>query len=212
GDYVEGIRRAGKLADYVVVNISSPNTPGLRELQRRTSLESLLRRLVRARDDNGCRVPLLVKIAPDLTAKEREDIASVALETRIDGLIVSNTTIERPMGLVSRNAKETGGLSGRPLFAASTALLADIYRLTGGQIPLIGVGGIADAADAYKKIRAGASLVQLYTALVFAGPRLLNPIKEGLPGLLSSPGFASVAEAVGTEKDGRSPPLTGSKK
>ena len=197
-DYAEGIRRASKVADYLVVNISSPNTPGLRDLQRRESLRALLGQLLGAREATDCRVPLLVKIAPDLTPQEREDIAAVALETGIDGLIVSNTTVDRPTEIVSLDAKELGGLSGRPLFAASTALLADIYRFTGGRLPLIGVGGVASAVDAYQKIRAGACLVQLYTALVFAGPGLVTSIKRGLAELLGAEGFASVAEAVGT--------------
>jgi len=208
-DYAEGIHRTGRLADYLVVNISSPNTPGLRELQHRANLESLLHRLIQARKQSGCQVPLLVKIAPDLTPAEREDIASVALDARIDGLVVSNTTVARPVGLVSRNAKEMGGLSGRPLFAPSTALLADMYRLTQGRVPLIGVGGIANATNAYAKIRAGASLVQLYSALVFAGPRLVNEITKGLAGLLSADGFTSVADAVGTGWESATAPATG---
>jgi len=200
-DYEEGIRRAAKLADYLVVNVSSPNTPGLRELQHRAMLGSLLERLMNVREETGCRVPLLVKIAPDLTSEERRDIAQVALDTGIDGLIVSNTTVERPPDLASRHAREPGGLSGRPLFAPSTALLAEIYRLTQGRLPLIGVGGIRNAEDAYAKIRAGASLVQLYTALVFAGPALIGQIKSGLANLLESDGFGSIAEAVGTAHD-----------
>jgi dihydroorotate dehydrogenase len=198
-DYAEGIRRAATVADYLVVNVSSPNTPGLRELQRRASLQTLLVPLLRARDESRRRVPLLVKIAPDLTPEEREDIASVALAAGADGLIVSNTTVDRPAGLVSPNAMEPGGLSGRPLFAASTALLADMYRLTRGGLPLIGVGGVASAADAYRKIRAGACLVQLYTALVFAGPGLVTDIKVGLVELLRRDGFTCVAEAVGAQ-------------
>ena len=196
-DYTEGIRRTARLADYLVVNVSSPNTPGLRELQGRAVLRSLLEALIKVRDETDSRVPLLVKIAPDLTSEECADIARVALETAIDGLIVSNTTIQRP-DLVNRYARETGGLSGRPLFAPSTALLADMYRLTQGRLPLIGVGGVASAADAYAKIRAGASLVQLYTALVFEGPDLVRRIKSGLAALLREDGFASAAEAIGT--------------
>lgn len=203
-DYGDGILRAARLADYLVVNVSSPNTPGLRELQRRAMLGSLLDRLLSVRETTGCRVPLLLKIAPDLTSEERRDIAQVALEAGIDGLIVSNTTVERPPDLFSRHAHEAGGLSGRPLFAPSTALLAEMYRLTQGRLPLIGVGGIANAEDAYAKIRAGASLVQLYTALVFAGPALVNKIKSGLAGLLRSDGFGSIAEAVGTAQDAAS--------
>ena len=196
-DYTEGIRRAGKLADYITVNISSPNTPGLRDLQRRNSLEALLTRLLQAREKAGCRVPLLVKIAPDLTPAQCEDIASVSLAAQIDGIIVSNTTVDRPAGLVSRRAPEMGGLSGRPLFERSTALLAEMYRLTRGRLPLIGVGGIASAFDAYEKIHAGACLIQLYSALVFSGPRLVAEIKRGLADLLRADGFASISEAVG---------------
>jgi dihydroorotate dehydrogenase len=198
-DYVEGVLRSAPIADYLVVNVSSPNTPGLRDLQASAVLESLLRDVLAARDQSGARPPLLVKIAPDLSAAERADIAAVALATGIDGMIVSNTTIARPPELRSRNAKEAGGLSGHPLFEPSTALLADIYRLTEGKLPLIGVGGIASARDAYAKIRAGASLVQLYTALVFAGPALLTEIKTGLTALLRRDGFGSVAEAVGVD-------------
>jgi dihydroorotate dehydrogenase len=199
-DYEEGIRRTTGLANYLVVNISSPNTPGLRDLQGRAALDSLLRRLLDTREKTGCRVPLLLKIAPDLTFAQCRDIAEVALDTGIDGLIVSNTTTERPAELVSRYAAETGGLSGRPLFARSTAVLADMYRLTQGRLPLIGVGGVASAADVYAKIRAGASLVQLYTALIFDGPALLGRIKQGLADLLRRDGFASIAEAIGTAR------------
>ena len=198
-DYAEGVRRIAHLADYLVVNVSSPNTPGLRDLQARAILEDLLRAVLVARDEASARPPLLVKIAPDLTAQERADIAAVALSTGIDGIVVANTTVARPPGLRSPFASEAGGLSGRPLFAPSTALLGDIYRLTEGRIPLIGVGGVASAADAYAKIRAGAALVQLYTALVFAGPALLGRIKTGLAELLRRDGFASVTEAVGAD-------------
>jgi dihydroorotate dehydrogenase len=200
-DYIEGIRRAARLADYLVVNISSPNTPGLRNLQRRVNLNALLNTLLRVREESGCRVPLLVKIAPDLSPAEQEDIARVVLDLTVDGLIVSNTTVDRPPGLTGNKANEAGGLSGRPLFASSTALLAAMFRLTRGRVPLIGVGGITNAADAYAKIRAGASLVQLYTALVFAGPALIGQIKKGLAERLRADGFRSVAEAVGVSHD-----------
>jgi dihydroorotate dehydrogenase len=204
-DYEEGIRRAAGLVDYLVINVSSPNTPGLRDLQRRAALDRLLRRLLRARDLTGCRAPLLVKVAPDLTADEREDIAQVALDTGIDGLIVANTTIARPAGLKSENAQRAGGLSGRPLFAMSTELLAEMYRLTEARLPLIGVGGIAGAEDAYAKIRAGANLVQLHTALIFGGWNLIERIKKGLVELLRRDGFTSIAEAVGTGHNRREP-------
>jgi dihydroorotate dehydrogenase len=205
-DYAEGIRRVAGLADYLVVNISSPNTPGLRALQARAALDALLRHLLDARAKTGCRAPLLLKIAPDLAATERRDIAEVALAAGIDGLIIANTTVERPAGLISHHAAETGGLSGRPLFAPSTDLLADMYRLTQGRLPLIGVGGVASAADAYAKIRAGASLVQLFTALVFDGPALVGRIIHGLAELIRRNGFSSLAEAVGTAHGSRAAP------
>jgi dihydroorotate dehydrogenase len=203
-DYAEGVRRAAPVADYLVVNVSSPNTPGLRDLQARAVLEALLSQLLKARQEAGVTVPLLVKIAPDLSTGERADIAAVALATGIDGIVVANTTIARPPELRSPQAQEAGGLSGRPLFAASTALLAEMYRLTHGRIPLVGVGGVASAADAYAKIRAGASLVQLYTALVFAGPALIGEIKTGLAELLRGDRCASVSEAVGVDAAGGS--------
>ena len=197
-DYEEGILRAGGLADYLVVNISSPNTPGLRDLQARAALDSLLRRLLYTRETTGHQVPMLLKIAPDLTPAERCDIAEVALDTGIDGLIVSNTTVERPVGLRSRHRGEAGGLSGAPLLAQSTKLLFEMYQLTRGKLPLIGVGGIANAEDAYAKIRAGASLIQIHTALIFQGPRLVSCIKQGLTSLLKRDGFTSITEATGS--------------
>jgi dihydroorotate dehydrogenase len=198
-DYAAGARTLGPLADYLVVNISSPNTPGLRALQGRAELERLVDRVRAALNEAvpGAPPPLLVKIAPDLTGADMADIAAVALERGVAGLIVGNTTIERPAGIVGRHRGEAGGLSGRPLLARSTAVLAEIYRLTEGRVPLVGVGGVASAADAYAKIRAGASLVQLYTALVYQGPELVTWIKAGLAELLRRDGFDRLAEAVG---------------
>jgi dihydroorotate dehydrogenase len=196
-DYAEGVRRMAPLADYMVINVSSPNTPGLRDLQQREPLEALLQRLLVTRNETGFRPPLLVKIAPDLTTEERADIAEVAISTGIDGIVVANTTVARPVGLNSRNARERGGLSGRPLFDLSTELLSQMYQLTGGRIPLVGVGGVSTPEDAYAKIRAGASLVQLHTALIFAGMNLVGRLKNGLAGLLQADGFTSVAGAVG---------------
>jgi dihydroorotate dehydrogenase len=200
-DYEEGIRTAAPFADYIVINISSPNTPGLRELQSRATLENLLRRSVKTRNETAPTPPLLLKIAPDLTQEERRDIAEMALKTQIDGLIISNTTTRRPPGLRSRHGLEAGGLSGRPLASAATQLLADMYRLTKGQLPLIGVGGVDSAVAAYEKIRAGASLVQLYTALAFEGPALIVRIKAGLVEALKRDGFTSVTEAVGAAQN-----------
>jgi dihydroorotate dehydrogenase len=199
-DYEEGVRVMAPLADYLVVNISSPNTPGLRDLQRRQHVVTLIERLMAARQAAvpGTPPPLLVKIAPDLTEEERADLAEVAVASGIDGLIISNTTIARPPGLRGSKVHETGGLSGKPLFAPSTALLAEMYRRTGGRVRLVGVGGIASGADAYAKIRAGASLVQLYTGLVFQGPALVGRITSDLAALLRRDGFDSVAAAVGS--------------
>ncbi len=195
-DYEAGIRAFEGLASYFTVNISSPNTPGLRALQNKAELQTLVARVLAARKGN---TPVLLKIAPDLNAEELGDIAEVALEQGLDGLIVSNTTIARE-GLVSGiNANETGGLSGAPLFAMSTAVLRDIYRLTGGRLPLVGVGGISSADDAYAKIRAGASLVQFYSALTYDGPSLVGRIKQGLAARLAADGFAHLKDAVGAD-------------
>jgi dihydroorotate dehydrogenase len=191
------------LVDYLVVNVSSPNTPGLRSLQGREPLAALLGQVREARDRAHRSTPLLVKVAPDLTDEACADIAEVALKFGLDGLIATNTTLERPDTLRGRNRGEAGGLSGRPLFARSTEVLATFRRLTGGRLPLIGVGGISSGADAYAKIRAGATLVQLYTALVWQGPALVGRIAAELAALLRRDGFGSVMEAVGVDADGQ---------
>lgn len=202
-DYVTGVRELHGLADYLVINISSPNTPGLRDLQERSALDGLLARVLAARGEAGPGVtPILLKIAPDLDRDQCRDIAEVALKHGIDGMIVSNTMLGRPDGLAGKHRRQQGGLSGRPLFDPSTRLLGEIYRLTGGRLPLIGVGGVASGADAYAKIRAGASLVQLYSALVFEGPGLVHDIKRALLGHLKADGFACLADAVGTAHGG----------
>src|SRR4029077_14516029 len=200
-DYVAGIAGVGALADYLVINISSPNTPGLRALQARAQIEELLGRVqeFRRRETAGLRPPLLVKVGPDLDEAEVRDIAEVARATGVDGLIIGNTTVARPATLKSPARNAPGGLSGKPLFAPSTACLAAMYRFTDGRIPIVGCGGIASGADAYAKIRAGASLVQLYSALVFQGPGLVERIKRDLAGFLARDGFATVAEAVGVD-------------
>ena len=201
-DYVIGIERVANLADYLVVNISSPNTPGLRALQARAPIEDLLRRVLEARNRSakrGKKPPLLAKVGPDLTENQLSDIAEVALETGVDGLIVGNTTLDRPTFLRSRDRNEAGGLSGAPLLEPSTRCLAALYRLTKGRIPLIGCGGVASGADAYAKIRAGASLVQVYSALVFHGPGLVQRIKRELAELLRADGVEHVADAVGSD-------------
>ncbi len=198
-DYLRGIGALRALADYLVINVSSPNTPGLRALQGRAHLAKLLETILEGAGARGARPPLLLKIAPDLTEEDKRDIAEVALAAGIDGLIATNTTVERPAGLADPRRAEAGGLSGRPLFAPSTRVLGEMYRLTGGKLPLVGVGGVASGADAYAKIRAGASLVQLYTALVYHGPGLAGRIKAELADLLAADGVASVADAVGAD-------------
>ncbi len=186
------------LVDYLVVNVSSPNTPRLRALQAQDVLRPLLSACLDARGPRRQAPPLLVKVAPDLSAEERQGIAAVVLELGVDGLIATNTTIARPPGLRDPLRAEAGGLSGRPLFAPATEVLADLYRLTGGRIPIIGTGGVASGADAYAKIRAGASLVQIYTALVYHGPRLVGRILAELASCLRADGFERIEEAVGS--------------
>ena len=201
-DYIAGLEALHGHAAYIVLNVSSPNTPGLREFQARDALAALVDRLMESRSrltPPGRRpLPLLIKIAPDLDDDAIADIAVVALDRSLDGLIIGNTTIARD-GLASRHRSETGGLSGRPLFERSTALLAAFFRVTGGRIPLIGVGGVASGADAYAKIRAGASLVQLYTALIYEGPALIENIKAELDSRLKADGFTHIADAVGAD-------------
>jgi dihydroorotate dehydrogenase len=196
-DYRTCFVRLSPHADYVAVNVSSPNTPGLRGLQDREQLRALLATLVEARA--GKAVPLLLKIAPDLDEHALDDIAAEVLAAGIEGLIVTNTTIARPPWLKSRYAQETGGLSGKPLFKPSTWVLAEMRKRVGTKLVLVGVGGIASGADAYAKIRAGATLVQLYTALVYEGAGLLKRIKRELLECLARDGFSSVSNAVGAD-------------
>jgi dihydroorotate dehydrogenase len=178
-DYVVGIEAFAEVASYFTINVSSPNTPGLRDLQQASALNELLTRVMEARDRAALRRPLLLKIAPDLSLEELDAIVRVARDRKIDGMIVSNTTISRP-SLASSYANESGGLSGRPLFDLSTRMLAETHRRVEGQFPLIGVGGIDGPETALAKLDAGATLVQLYSALVFDGPELIARIKRGL--------------------------------
>lgn len=198
-DYVAGAKRVAPFCDYLTINVSSPNTPGLRALQSKAALAELVAAVQDALAGAKAAPPLFVKIAPDLTGADKEDIAEIALASGIAGLIVSNTTIDRPDDLKSRHKSEEGGLSGAPLFAPSTSVLAEMYARCQDRLPLIGVGGVASGADAYAKIRAGASLVQLYTALVYRGPALIGAIKRDLAACLERDGFARVADAVGAD-------------
>lgn len=192
-DYVHGVTRAAPVADYVTINISSPNTPGLRDLQHGAALAELL---AATRAAAGT-TPLFLKVAPDLDPGQIDDIARSAVDHRIDALIVGNTTVSRP-GLRSANATEAGGLSGAPLAGLARQRLADFRAATGGQVPLIAVGGIDSAAEAYARIRAGAALVQLYSALVYEGPGLARRIANGLIPLLERDGFTSIEQAIGS--------------
>jgi len=200
-DYVLGIRRFARVASYFTINVSSPNTPGLRDLQGAQALDDLLARVLVARDEASAtagRRPVLLKIAPDLALGDLDDIVRIARQRGIDGMIVSNTTTSRPAGLHGP-VTEAGGLSGKPLFALSTRMLAQTYLRVEGQFPLIGVGGIHDGASAYAKIEAGASLLQLYSALVFKGLALIGDIKSGLVQGLARSGHAHIGAATGTQ-------------
>jgi len=198
-DYVAGTKALAGLSDYLVINVSSPNTPGLRALQNKDQLAELLHAVLVARNETveKGKAPLLLKVAPDLTDEDKTDIVAVAIETGIDGMIVSNTTIERPDSLKSEHKGEGGGLSGQPLFEASSLVLREIATQVDGRFPLIGVGGISNADQAYEKIRNGASLVQLYSALIYGGFELVSEINKGLAERLKADGFKNISEAVG---------------
>ena len=203
-DYRLGVERFARHAAYLTVNISSPNTPGLRDLQARESLGLLLAAVREARDSEdartGKRTPLFLKIAPDLDEAGLDDIAAQVLDKGIDGVIVSNTTLSRE-GLASAAKAEAGGLSGRPLFARSTAVLARMRRRLGPQVALIGVGGVDSAETAAEKIRAGADLVQLYTGMIYAGPGLPGKIVRGLSGIVKREGIGSIRDLRDTALD-----------
>jgi dihydroorotate dehydrogenase len=201
-DYVACLRGLYELVDYIAVNVSSPNTPGLRDLQGRARLDELLRALIETRATlAGAKPakPLLVKVAPDLAPEDEAALAEVALARGADGLIISNTTIERPQVVTGRRRREAGGLSGAPLFLQATEQLGRFYRLTEGKLPLLGLGGILSGADAYAKIRAGASALQLYTALIYRGPRAVAYVLSELDQLLELEGCSRLEEARGVD-------------
>lgn len=195
-DYATMARAMAPYASYLAVNVSSPNTPGLRALQDEAALAALLDAVLEARGPAG--PPIFLKVAPDLETADIDAIARIAIDKRLGALIVSNTTISRPP-LRSRHAGEAGGLSGAPLRDLAQQRLSDFRKATGGAVPLIGVGGIASAEDAWARIRAGASLVQLYSAMIYEGPALAKRIIAGLERLMTREGFVSIAEAVGSE-------------
>ncbi|MFJ5368544.1 quinone-dependent dihydroorotate dehydrogenase [Bosea sp. CER48] len=201
-DYATLARRLAPLADFLTINVSSPNTPGLRDLQAESALDDLVARTLAARDEvaaGGRRTRVLVKIAPDLTMPELDGMIAVARKRGIDGMIVSNTTITRPESLRNAAKAETGGLSGKPLFTASTRILAEAYLRVEGQFPLIGVGGVDSAETAFAKIRAGATLVQFYSAMVFKGPGLAKEIKAGLATRARRAGLTRLTALIGRD-------------
>lgn len=201
-DYVQGVQAFGPVADYLVVNVSSPNTQGLRDLQGKKKLTELLEAVLEARSklEENPNVPILLKLSPDLELVDMVDIVTVInrKQCHVDGLIVSNTTVSRDNISDIKYVNENGGLSGEPLRNQSTQLIAQMYKLTKGNIPIIGVGGIASGADAYEKIEAGASFVQIYTALVYEGPGLVDQIKSELSNILHEKGYSNVKDAVGS--------------
>jgi dihydroorotate dehydrogenase len=208
-DYVECLGAVWPWCRYVTVNISSPNTPGLRGLQARDALERLLAAIALRRGslelEHGLKRPVFLKLAPDLDDAAAVEAGEVAIAHGIDALVISNTTLARPPTLRAPARHEAGGLSGAPLFAPSTALLATVYRALGSRIALVGVGGIASAQDAWDKIRAGASAVQLYTALVYEGPDLVTRINAGLAARMEAEGFATLSQAVGSAAGRQAP-------
>lgn len=199
-DFAEVLTAAGGLVDFATVNVSSPNTERLRDLQGADALDALLAGVMAARAALPRPIPVFLKIAPDLDPAGLVDIAAVALERGVDAIVATNTTLSRE-GLADPSRDEAGGLSGQPLFERSTRILAQVHTLTGGRLPLVGVGGVASAAQAYAKIRAGATAVQLYTGLVYGGLGLAREIAEGLDALLAGDGFATVAGAVGHDAE-----------
>lgn len=204
-DYEAGVRRFADIASYFTVNISSPNTPGLRDLQARGALSDLLVRTLAARDEEteklGRRVPVFLKIAPDMGDDQLKDIAEEVMALEVDGLVVSNTTVDRPALKDAKQAVEAGGLSGKPLFRKSTIVLAKMRRLVGPNLPIIGVGGIDGGPAAWTKITAGANLLQLYTSMVFKGPDVIRDINTYLVQQVEKQGLSNLQEAVGVNVD-----------
>lgn len=198
-DYLYCIEKLGSYGNYITINISSPNTPGLRDLQLRGRIETLVKKIQSKQNEikQLNNKPIFIKISPDLEDEQLRDIALMSLANNVNGLIISNSTLKRPNTLVSLYKNEVGGLSGKPIFIDSTLILKKMYSLTNGQIPLIGVGGISNGYECYEKIKAGATLVQLYTALVYQGPKIINIILKELNNLVLTDGFKNISEAIG---------------
>ena len=198
-DFARVLAQCGRYVDFATVNVSSPNTEKLRDLQGRAALTAVLAGVMEVRATLPQPIPIFLKIAPDLTDTDLGELAEVAVASGLSGIIATNTTLDRT-GLTSPHKIQTGGLSGAPLFEKSTRVLARLSQLTDGKLPLIGTGGIASAEQAYAKLRAGASAVQLYTALVYQGPSLITRMARGLDSLLARDGFANVADAIGADR------------
>lgn len=203
-DYLPLLERFYAQASYITVNISSPNTKNLRDLQSADNLDLFLSEIVKKKNElkklHQKNTPILLKVAPDLTIDEQEQIAATVVKNQIDGLIISNTTIDRDLNLQSKNANQGGGLSGKPLFEKSNEALRNFYRFTDGKVPLIGVGGISSAEDAYEKIKCGASLVQIYSAFMYQGFGLVERIKKELSEKVAADGFKNISQAIGSKK------------
>lgn len=204
-DYLPLIEKFYQQASYITINISSPNTKGLRDLQKEENLDLFLAEIVKKRDELQEKLnkntPILIKLAPDLTLEEQETIAKIILKNHVDGLIISNTTIDRNLDLKSQFSTESGGLSGAPLFDKSTEVLRNFYHFTEKKIPIIAVGGISSAQDAYQKIRNGASLVQIYSAFIYQGFGLVERVKKELSQMVKNDGFTNIGEAIGFDAD-----------
>ena len=200
-DYCYCLEKLSGFGHSITVNISSPNTPGLRDLQLRGKIEVLVKSLQKKQKEltNRADLPIFIKISPDISEEQLRDIALMSLANNVSGLVISNTTIKRKNNLASPNKNEIGGLSGKPLFLQSTLILKKMYSLTNGQVPLIGVGGVSNGKECYEKIKAGANLIQLYTALIYQGPNVVNRIKNELIDLMKTDGFNNIREIVGKE-------------
>ncbi len=198
-DYLLCMDELGSVANYITINISSPNTEGLRDLQLRGNIEELIKKINKKREsfDTINKKPILIKISPDLNDDQLRDIALISLANNVDGLIVTNSTIERQSTIKSQNKNKIGGLSGKPLFNKSNTILKKMYTLTNGQISLIGVGGISTGSECYEKIKSGASLTQLYTALIYSGPLLISQIKKELVDLIKTDGYKNISAVIG---------------
>ncbi len=196
-DYLNLLKIFDKKTNYITLNVSSPNTPGLRELEKKDNFDKLVNKVSNLKKQKKINVPVFIKLDPDLSKKETSDIAEIILKSKIDGIIISNTSINRSNKLISKFSKESGGISGLPIKSKSNRLLKEFYSLTKGKIPLIGVGGISNGQDAYERILSGASLIQLYTSLVFNGPIVINKIKNELIYLLKKDNYKSIRHAVG---------------